>query len=263
MVRCLSLACCLGLFFLSGCAGLPKTARISDSEKSALTDRFVEVISRQRNCHCCIDAQATVAFSSLWRKGTLNGFLQAMSPSYLKFVGINPLGQTMVVFVTDGASFRYVSVLTATEFEGPVDGTTYAKYAPEGFLPEHGFYWLIGRLYPGKIQILDVTRDEDGGGYWFEISYGNGTKSLVLFAEESGVFLRHIVLNEEEEKIFNVSYDDYSEGSCPLPGKVTVASLIHDSTMELRLADWLPEPAITVDDFSYDVPAAYKRVVVK
>lgn len=254
---------CLCLCYLAGCAGLPGTEAISEREKERLIGELREMVARQQQCNCCIDAQATVSFSSIWQKGTLSGFVQAMSPSYLKFLAVNPLGQTMAIFVTDGDFFRYVPVLEAKQYEGKVTGTTYAKYAPAGFLPEHGFYWLIGRLYPGRIKILDVTHDRQDQGYWFEISYGNGTRSIVLFAEEQGVLLRHIVVNDKGEKIFNVLYDQYTTGSCPLPGKVTVTALIHNSTMEIRLADWLDSPTFVSDNFTYDAPPSFDRVAVQ
>lgn len=254
---------CLCLLLLGGCAMLPRTVAVSAGKKERLTAEFTAMVARQQECNCCIDAQAVVVFSSIWQKGTLSGYLQAMSPSYLKFMALNPLGQTMVIFVTDGDFFRYVSVLDAQQHEGSVAGTTYAKYAPAGFLPEHGFYWLIGRLYPGRIKILEVSRDLEGEGYWFEISYGNGTRSIVLYAEEQGVLRRHIVVNDKGEKIFNVLYGDYTDSACPLPGKVTVTSLIHNSTMEIRLTDWLDSPSFTKEDFSYDAPPSFERVFVQ
>ena len=255
---------CFGASFaVFGCATLPDTVDIRETEKERAASRFKEMIARQQQCRCCIDAQASVTFSSIWYKGTLSGYLQAMSPSFLKFMGINPLGQPLAVFVTDGDTFHYVAVPESKEYEGKVRGTTYAKYAPEGFLPEHGFYWLIGRLYPGKIKILNVSRDKKDEGYWFEISYGNGTTSLVLFQEEKDVLRRHIVLNAEGDRILNVLYDDYSDSLCPLPGKVTVTSLIHNSTMELRLFDWLPEVTFSKQDFTYKVPPAFERVFVQ
>lgn len=243
---------------------LPGTEEISAREKERLILEFRETIAMQQLCNCCIDAQASVSFSSIWQKGTLSGYLQAMSPSSLKFLAVNPFGQTMVIFVTDGNTFRYVPVLQAKQYEGMVNGTTYAKYAPPGFLPEHGFYWLIGRLYPGRIEILDVTHDlRQRHGYWFEISYGNGTRSLVLFDEEKRELLRHIVISDKDEKIFDVLYDEYTEGSCPLPGKVTVTALIHNSTMEIRLTDWLNAPAFSREDFTYNAPPSFDRVPVQ
>ncbi len=254
---------CLFVLLLSGCTSLPDTVAIPQSMQESLTSDFEEMVQAQQHCLCCIDAEATVSFSSIWQKGSLSGYLQAMSPSYLKFVGINPFGQPLAIFVTDGESFRYVAVPEAKEYDGLVQGTTYAKYAPEGFLPEHGFYWLVGRLYPGEFSIMAVSRDMENLGYWFEISYGNGTRSLVLYNESEKVLLRHIVVNDEGEKIFNVLYDQYNDADCPLPGKVTVTSLAHNSTMELRLSGWLTDVSLSENDFIYNTPPSFERVNVQ
>ncbi|MCB2184365.1 MAG: hypothetical protein KQH63_20240 [Desulfobulbaceae bacterium] len=258
----LIIACSL-LQFLAGCATLPDTLEIAESDKERVSNKFKKMVADQTRCTCCIDAQATVSFSSIWKKGTLSGYLQAMSPSYLKFMGINPLGQPLAVFVTDGDAFRYVAVPEAADYAGDVHSAAYSKYAPEGFLPEKGFYWLIGRLYPGKIKILDVSRDGDAGGYWLEISYGNKTKSMVLFDEKQEVLLHHIVIDENNKKILNVLYDAYTNGPCPLPGKITVTSLVHNSTMEIRLTDWLSDASFSQKDFTYHSPPDFKRVIVK
>ncbi len=247
----------------SGCARLPGTVDIGETDRERVTRQFKEMVAEQHQCRCCLDVQATVTVSSIWQKGAMSGYLQAMSPCYLKFTGLNPLGQPQAILVTDGKKFTYVSVAEATEYTGDVGGESFARYAPEGFSPEHGFYWLTGRLHPGKIKILQVSRDKEELGYWFEITYGENTKSLILFAEEKKVLLRHIVLNADNKKILNVFYDDFSDAPCALPGKITVTSLIHNSSMELRLADWLPDVSFAKKDFHYISPSEFKRVVVK
>ncbi len=260
-------AAVVSLLFLlvaaAGCARLPATVDIPARERVAVMARFQDMVAGQMACPCCIDAEATVSFLSIWQKGSLSGYLQAMTPSFVKFVGLNPFGQPLAVFVTDGAFFRFVSVPESREYSGKVAGTTYARYAPEGFLPEHGFYWLIGRLYPGEMKIVEVRHDEEKIGYWFSIKYGNGTTSMVLFDDKEGVLRRHIVLDADEKRIFNVLYDDYTSGKCPMPGKVTVTSLIHNSTMELRLQGWLPDASFTGEDFHYEAPPSFERVVVE
>jgi hypothetical protein len=248
---------------LNGCSSLPSTVPVTVPESLNITDRFKEMVARQSECHCCIDSRASVSFKSIWDSGTINGYLQSMAPSFLKFVGVNPFGMPLIILVTDGDTFRYVTIPEKKGYEGGASGATFTKYAPEGFLPEHGFYWLIGRLYPGTITISDVNRDEEGKGYWFTLDYGHGAKSLVLFDENQGVLLRHIVLNEQEEKILDISYGLYQPGSCPIPGEIVVSSLVHGSTLTMKLSDWLPEPAFSKQDFFYEIPVGFERVTVK
>ena len=248
---------------LSGCSSLPSTVAVTESESQGITDLFKKMVSQQSDCHCCIDANAVISFSSIWDSGTINGYLQAMTPSYLKFVGVNPFGMPLAILVTDGNRFDYVTITEKKGYEGMVSGATFTKYAPEGFLPEHGFYWLIGRLYPGKITITDVRKSEEGEGYWFELSYGPGARSLVLFDDQEVVLKRHIVINSQQEKILDVSYDAYLAGDCPLPGEITVRSLIHNSTLTIKLNDWLPDPMLSMKDFHYEIPDGFERVPVQ
>jgi hypothetical protein len=251
------------LLVLSGCSSLPSTVAVTEPESRDVTGLFKKMVAQQSECHCCIDANAVVTFKSIWDSGTISGYLQAMSPSYLKFVGVNPFGMPLAILVTDGERFHYVTIPESKGYEGDVSGATFTKYAPEGFLPEHGFYWIIGRLYPGKIQIVDVRKSEEGSGYWVEISYGPGAKSLVLFDDQEVVLKRHIVVNDEEEKILDVSYDSYQPGPCPLPGEITVRSLIHNSTLTVKLNDWLPDPKFSQQDFHYEIPVGFERVSVQ
>jgi hypothetical protein len=248
---------------INGCSSLPSTVPVTVPESLNVTDRFKEMVAEQSECHCCIDARAVVSFKSIWDSGTISGYLQAMAPSFMKFVGVNPFGMPLVILVTDGDTFRYVTIPEKKGYEGGVSGATFTKYAPEGFLPEHGFYWIIGRLYPGIITISDVSKDEEGKGYWFNLDYGHGAKSLVLFDENQGILLRHIVVNEQEEKILDISYGSYQPGPCPIPGEIIVSSLVHGSTLTMKMSDWLPEPAFSKQDFYYEIPAGFERVTVK
>ena len=251
------------LVIVNGCTSIPSSVSIPESESRPVIDLFKDMVTQQSSCQCCLDANAVVTFKSIWDSGTINGYLQAMSPSYLKFVGVNPFGMPLAILVTDGSEFRYLPIPEKKGYEGNVSGTTFTKYAPEGFLPEHGFYWLIGRLYPGTIKIVDVRKSEEGDGYWFELSYGQGARSLVLFDEQALVLKRHIVVNDQEEKILDVSYSSYQNGSCPLPGEITVRSLIHNSTLIIKLSDWLPDPVFSQDDFLYEIPFGFERVSVQ
>ena len=117
-----------------------------------------------------------------------------MTPSSLKFVAVNFLGQPLAVLVSDGEIFRYLSITESKSYEGNVSGETFAKYAPGGFQPEQTFYWLVGRFSPGIIQIRDVSRDEDGRGYWFKMNYKQSDMmSLVLFDPQGLVIRRHLL----------------------------------------------------------------------
>lgn len=253
---------CGVLLLLSGCVTMPRLSGISRQENDQVRRRFKEMIAEQHQCRCCLDGAAHVSLKNLLYAGAVSGYVQAMSPSYLKFVGVNPLGQPLAVFTTNGEQFRYVSILEGTVYHGDVAGATFAKYTPEGFMPSLSYYWLIGRLQPGPVQLTRVSRDDDQG-YWVELRYENGRKALVLFDPEALHIRRHIVLNGQGERILHILYDEYGPGQCEVPRRITVTSLSLDSTMEIRLDDLLEGVTLSQRDFEYSPPESFNEVLVE
>lgn len=258
------------LLLLSGCAFLPSTTRVADRERDDVERAFLEMLVLQQQCHCCIDASATVTFKAWLQSGTVEGYLQAMSPSYLKFVGLNPIGQPLMILATDGAWFRYIVVPEAKVYEGRVEAATFNKYAPKGFVPKEVFFWLTGRLAPETIVIDSVSKDKEGPGYWLEISSGaDATRSLVLFDLQNKIVLRHILRDNEGKNAMDVQYAAYQSLSagagdlCKLPGEIIVSSGAHQGTMRVLLNDWLVEPVFSATDLDVEPPVGFERILVK
>ncbi len=258
--RCMALILCLLL--LSGCVTMPNLLGISHEENREVRGRFKEMIALQAKCHCCLDGTAHISLKNLLYSGAISGYLQAMSPSYLKFIGVNPLGQPLAVLTTNGQQFRYVATEENTVYTGEVKSATFAKYTPEGFIPTLSYYWLIGRLQPGPVQLTRVSRDGESG-YWVELLYENGRKAQVLFDLDALQIRRHIVLNGDGKRILNILYDQYGPGECDVPRRITVTSLTLGSTMEIRLDDLLDNVSLSRQDFDYSPPLTFKEVGVE
>jgi len=253
------LACCL---LLASCAALPALQEITPQENSEVRRRFKEMVALQAECRCCLDGTAHISLKNVVYSGAVSGFLQAMSPSFLKFVGVNPLGQPLAIFTADGSIFRYVSIPEGTVYTGQMDSETFVKYTPEGFIPTLSYYWLIGRLQPGPVQLTRVSRDETMA-YWVELDYENGKKALVLFDPDALQIRRHIVFNSAGERILNIHYDGYGPEKCDVPRHIIVTSLRLDSTMEIRLDNLRDEASLSRKDFDYVPPDSFDEVVVE
>ena len=259
------------LFLANGCATLPATVSLdADLRRQASLD-FLQLVAGQQACNCCLDVQVRASVKSLLQKGSLQGFLQAMSPSYLKFVGLNPLGQPLVILSTDGENFRYVVVPEAKSYDGPASARKFKDYAPQGFEPEHAFFWLTGRLAPGKIEIFDVAGDAEGQGLWFEFAYDQEKlRRHVLFDPKERVILRHIVVDEEDHTLMDVRYLEYQNKSvaekneCRLPSLIKVhASTKNGAVMELAFSDWIEDASFIGPDFVVELPVGFQRVFIE
>lgn len=265
----------LFLLLSGGCATLPSTRPLAELQQQQAVGLFLETMARQQDCPCCLDAQVRVSVKSLVQNGTISGFVQAKAPSFLKFTGLNPLGQPLMFLATDGTFFRYVSVPEAKGYEGLVTAVAFKKYAPQGFDPAHGFYWLAGRLAPEKLRIFSVAQDPEGQGLWLELAYANDVaegKALrrhVLFDPAQQVIRRHLVADPDGRIMVDVRYDDYAKASeggsdnCRLPGVIRIHANNNGALMELTLGDWLPDASFSAGDFRVDMPLGFQLVPVQ
>lgn len=263
------------LLFVGGCATLPATQPLGEMQQQEAVARFREAMADQQECSCCLDAQVRLSLKSLVQNGTISGFVQAKAPSYLKFTGLNPLGQPMMFLATDGTFFRYVVVPEGKGYEGLVTAAAFKKYAPRGFDPAHGFFWLAGRLAPETLRIFSVAQDPEGRGLWLELAYAtdtSGGESLrrhVLFDPAQQVILRHLVAGSDGRIMVDVWYDNYappSEGgsdNCRMPGLIRIHANHNGAVMELVLGDWLPDAVFSANDFQVDLPSGFTLVPVE
>lgn len=256
----------LGLILLiaTGCAGLPARIPLPEAESRKIRDSFREMVLEQRQCSSYVDADLTVTIDSRFYSGTMSGYLQAMVPSSLKIVGINPFGQPLVVLITDGRQFKYALLNESLSYEGEVDGESFKRYAPAGFAPATSFYYLIGRLAPGQVRILNISGDPDGRGAWLQIEQGQEQAgSLVLFDPGQQVILKYIQLDGAGEMAMEIIYSEHQPGECSLPGRISISSRGHSGNLLLRLSNWQTGAAFSPTDFEFELPPGFKRVQVK
>lgn len=248
----------------SGCSFLPRQIPVTGDEKQLVAAAWLELSAEQPSCRS-IEANATVKFDSFLQSGSLSGYLQAMRPSYLKFIGLNPIGQPLMILVSDGRRFRYITVQGAKGYEGSVHARAFMKYAPDGFEPEFGFSWLTGRL-PDCVapDFESVSGDESGAGYWVECKGGPGkVRHLVLFDIERRVVLRHSIRDDQGKTALDVSYGDFQPGMCRWPGELHVVSRKSQGAMMLLLHDIDAGGDFSASDFEFETPVGYEKVLVQ
>ncbi|MDG4476996.1 hypothetical protein [Thiovibrio frasassiensis] len=266
----------LGFLFLAGgCATLPATRPLGALQQEQGVALFRESMAQQQKCPSCIDAQVRLSLKSLVQNGTISGFIQAKAPAFLKFTGLNPLGQPMMFLATDGNFFRYVAVPEGKGYEGLVTAAAFKKYAPPGFAPEQGFFWLTGRMASARVRIFSVAEDPEDHGLWLELAYaddaadGEPLRHHVLFDPGQQVIRRHLVVDAEGRIMVDVWYENYTtpsesgEDTCRLPGLVRIHANNNGAVMELTLGDWLYEANFSAGDFRVDLPAGFQLVPVE
>lgn len=281
------------LVLVQGCTRtLLHTYPASEHEVESVSKAFAryQMVS-QEVCGCCLDAEADAALSvSGWFRnhtGKLSGYLQAMEPSYIKFVAVNPLGQPLFILVTNGNMFQSLNVFEEKAYVGSVNSEMYKKFAPPFFEPEFLYYWLTGRLHPGDMRIQAVMRDRDQDAFWLQINHADSdTDSMVLFDPADLVILRHVIRDERGGQLVDILYADYralpgnesqdtasdpapAPGSgiekelCRVPASITLSTNMDAEKIEVKLHSFLGEAHFTAANFYLEIPGSFKQLLAK
>jgi hypothetical protein len=259
------------LLFVAGCATLPGGAAVSPREEEAVRQAATAaLLMPEDGCGNCLDVQARLVLQSFWQSGTVEGYLTGRAPDWLKFVGLTPLGQPLLVLVTDGESFRLVAVPEAKAYEGSTAAAAFRKHAPPGFSPRHTWFWLTGRL-ARDVRLGEVRRNAEGAGYWLEVpgSAGEGRR-LLLFDPATGVVSRALLFDADGKLLLTVQYEEHrlvsslAGGACLLPGRVSVTSQKHGGAlMSIVFDDWILGTGCEAADFTVAVPPGFEIVGVE
>jgi hypothetical protein len=273
----LSLLCLMSAFlvFLQGCAGsMLQTAPVGEQESRVAASAFARYQELSLvTCKDSLDAEvdATVRISGWFsnHQGKLSGYLQALEPGYIKFIALNPLGQPVLVFLSNGNDFKLLNTLEGRAYTGPVDSETFKKFAPTGFEPETSYYWLTGRVEPGA-EITRVLRDKKNKGYWFRLKGDDaGIVHMILFAPEEARILHRVIMNGSGDPVLDVGYEEYrsstgsGEGGCMIPSRISVASNSGmEKKIELNLYSFISGAKFSSADFDLEIPANLEKLTV-
>lgn len=259
------------LLLQAGCAGrLFHAVEVTDDETRRVGSAFNELLERSQQCGCCLDAEVKVVFaSSRWfggRSVVLTGYLQAKKPSFLKLVGVNPLGQPLFILVTDGERFRSIHVSEAKAYEGKVRSKTFLKHLPAGIGLDSMFFWLTGGIDPGGSKIRTIRRDTESGAYWIKVSLSQDTGTdWLLYDPVEDTVRRHVHLDDRKTVLLDVSYEDYlkSDNGCSIPAKITMLAPELKGSIQVVLQDVLTNEFLPDRDFDHEVPPGFEIIVVE
>jgi len=290
---CLAVLLFIALLFVGGCARpVLQTYPVTDQESAAVLQAFSRFQQTSEDgCACCLDAEADAAISvSGWfseHTGKLSGYLQAMKPGYIKFVALNPLGQPLFIFVTDGDRFESLDVFAAKAYSGSVHSKAYQKFAPPGFAPQFAYYWLTGRLQPGDMRIEAVMRAGEQEKFWLQIKHANAnTDSMVLFDPREMLILRQVLRDARGEPRVEIAYADHlspaeeagqdaghapavisppgsGKKPCRLPARITVAANNNGKKIEVKLDAFLDDAHLSPEDFTVKIPDNFQQLRVQ
>ena len=253
------------LTLLGGCAVMPALDPLPPAVAHRASASFSGFLRDQWRCPGAIDADVSIRFSSLVSSGGVSGSLLAMRPGRLLFEALNPFGLTEGVLATDGHAFTYVAIRGREAYTGKVDAAGAKRYLPSRLAAPWSYYWLIGRLPPGKVDWRPLGRDRDDGGVWFEAVGADGLRHRILFSPRRALITRHQALDADgttREVDISYEYGDDGDGGCPLPRRLRI-NAANGAEIVLTMKAYYPAEGVTEDRFLLDVPAGFNTIGVQ
>jgi len=247
----------LAVLLLAGCAGkIPQTTPLERSETERVEASFAEF--SKRACPLSLDADITLEMQLLGKTEKSPGMLLYEGPSSFRYAMVDPLGRSLFIMATDGATFSMVYNREAKAVTGSTASRFWQDYVPPGVSADDIVLLLAGRL-PANLRLLDIRADKKGAGYWL---YGVGTEGIrheILFALQTSRVLRHILKDGSETVLFDVSYDQYEETDalCSQPSVLSVEGKTITGTVILRLDRFFTDQAILSQAFQITPPGHF------
>ncbi len=272
MIRFIVGIFCLATLF--SCASIPQTIPVSEEESLLIVEDYSKMVERQKLCPEALDSDLTVSFDSVFFDGAIKGYFQTMAPRYFRFEGVNPLGLTEIILVTDGTEFNYLAVREQKEYHGNLRAKKVQRYAPDTFIDSAHYDWFVGRLAQlEKLQLLSVGQDESGGN-WLEFRDSNTHKKLkILFDAEKLLIERYLILAGDGAIDLDLKYTYPQAGQdlnssagidpgCTLPQTITVktssnGTIRFDVTQQYSVTD------VDQKTFTVTAPGDFERITVQ
>lgn len=232
----------------SGCARLPWKQPLDAGRQAAVRQVIDEMRRAETSRSACIDADLKIFFTSTVANRAISGYMQLMQPAQIKFVTSNPLGQPLVIFVSDGERVQFVNTMQTLFTEGNLTDFARAYELPSLAFASDWSRWLTGRL-PEALEITDLREDLQGRGIWISVADGtaDGRHGTVDFHEHLLVDpTRRLVIgrmftDRSDNSIeATISYGDWlaerSGGEPVQPGTITITDLDYSGRLELAFS---------------------------
>ena len=245
---------------LSGCAGRMRlTEPLSGVSRSLALTRFHDFMDRA--CSRAVDADVTLSWKALGKKQAIPGTLQAQEPAFLRYTVVDPLGRALLIFDSDGATFTLADTQKGEGYTGPVASRYWHKYIPEGIQPEDLFYWLGGRLRPGRFQVIDVRKGdvENDRAVWVILKSSEGLTHHVLFDADADCVLRHVIEDRQQAVMLDVIYTGMKreKDGCGWPDELSIEGEASKGTIRIHFDRIFSQAVMPPSTFVLALPDYY------
>ena len=222
---------------LAGCARpFPQTLPLAAGQQAEAERLWYAVATV--NIPARFEADFRLGWEILGSKGTIDAFLVVQHPSLLRFSAQDPLGRPLYIAVADGLSFTLADNRKGVVYQGQTGSKFWQTYIPV-FLTTDQLPGLLSGLPPNlPDRMPEISQETDQSGFWYVWQDDGHIRHHVLLDKAQGTMSRHLLFNEEEELLLDLSYQEYFQlqGQPSWPRLLTITGDAVTGTVTLHLA---------------------------
>ncbi len=249
---------------LGGCARKHWSETLEEEESAEIAAIVSSMQEETRSCPNSLDADVLIFWESPLAKNGVAGYLQILSPSFIKFVLSNPLGQPVYAFSTNGKTFQSLETLQRKHIRGNIRSIAIRKEIPPILLSGDWFAYLTGRLPERLVKVQEVNRDVSDQTVWLHLpplgsSFATEKAYMHLDPEKRAV-LGYLFLDQQGRTLVEITYKGQRNGTdlCTPRENIDVTGLSWGTELRIELQEIRTDTQFQEEDFSLPVPPGYE-----
>ena len=256
----------LPVILLSGCANKHWDTTLEEEETAAIAGIIEEMQEADNSCPQNLDADVKGFLKTPTENIGVQGYLQLLSPSYLKFVLSNPLGQPMFILASNGDMFQSLDMTIRRHIRGSIRSLGIRNNIPLIIMYGDWYAFFTGRLPERPIKVRHIYRNGKEENVWIELSKSISLSNTPEYTYVSVDPLKrrvlgYLFLDDKGKTIAEISYSNplSPQDSCEVRKQIFITELPWDSTISLELDAIQTDMQLQKEDFILPVPKDYSK----
>ncbi len=256
----------LPILFLSGCAKQHWTKTLEEEETTGIAQIIYDLQKEDDNCPTSFDAEALLFLETPVESKATQGYLQIKSPSYLKLVISNPLGQPIYIISSNGRTFQSLDMTIRRHIRGSVRSLGIRNNIPLIIMNGDWYAFLSGTLPSQPFTIDQIHRNAEDQSVWVALPKkasltGTLEHTYLHFDPVQQKVLGYLFLDDKGETLANIFYGDQEENGeiCTVQKQIHITELPWDTKIRVELKDTNSNILLQKKDFVLPVPKDYSK----
>lgn len=260
LLRCLPV-----LLLAAGCARLaPRPVPLAAGERAQVLSGYRAYLHHVPLCPG-VEADVQLQYQSLFKDARIPGVLAAKAPASIKVMGLNPLGQPMLVFSVHGGRFTLIDVQGQKGYSGRITAGRVAKLLPLEDLAKAGLYDLLTGAPALPIESgLAVSRLRGVKRGFYLLTWPEAwPRKQIVFNLGAGRVEAFRLLDAADRILLEIHYSSRREGRCGVPAAIDISGSKVRGSVECTFERVFPADSLAAGTFALTVPEGFSMEKVR